>query len=75
MDPNRLKEAFLRLEALDQRLTHKVRPRASTSMVSPSSEQMETRLRDLADYTVELKEIVRELLLAFARPAGPKSDA
>ena len=69
MDPNRLKEAYQKLQTLDDRLTHKVRPRAGGSLVRPSPEQLEQSLRELAAYTVELKEVVHELILAIgSRP-------
>ncbi len=67
MDPNRLKEAYQRLESLDERLTYKIRPRSMVSMVSPTPEQVDGRLRDLASYTVELKEIMHDFMLAFAK--------
>ncbi len=67
MDPNRLKEAYQRLEALDERLSYKIRPRPSASMVSPTAQQVDAKLKDLANYTLELKDIMREFMLAFAR--------
>ncbi len=67
MDPNRLKEAYQRLEALDDRLTFKIRPRTG-SMISPTVDHVDGKLRDLATYTLELKDILREFMLAFARP-------
>ncbi len=70
MDSNRLKEAYQRLEALDERLRYKVKPRSS-SMVSPSVDQIDTKIRDLANYTLELKDIMREFMLAFARTRKP----
>ena len=70
MDPQRLKEAYFRLEALDERLTHKLRPR-SGGMIRPSLEQLDERMRDLASYTIELKGIVREICLSFARKPTP----
>ncbi len=70
MDSNRLKEAYQRLEALDERLRYKVKPRSST-MVSPSVEQIDAKLRDLATYTLELKDVMREFMLAFARVRKP----
>lgn len=66
MDPQRLKDAYQRLQGLDERLTHKVRPRSGGSFSRPTQEQMEQSLRDLATYTVELKEIVQELFLSIA---------
>ncbi len=66
MDANRLKEAYQRLEALDERLRYKVKPRSST-MTSPSVDQVDAKLRDLAAYTLELKDVMRDFMLAFAR--------
>jgi hypothetical protein len=70
MDPQRLKEAYERLDLLDDRLTHKIRPRTGGSLTRPSSEQLEEQLRDLASYTIELKDILRQLFLAFAAKPG-----
>ena len=74
MDPQRLKDAYQKLQSLDDRMTHKVRPRAGGPLVRPSPEQLETSLRDLATYTVELKEIVQELFLALAAKPGPSGS-
>jgi hypothetical protein len=72
MDPQRLKDAYQKLQLLDERLTFKVRPRAG-SLSRPTPEQMDQSLRDLATYTVELKEVVQELFLAIAgKPQGPE---
>jgi hypothetical protein len=74
MDPQRLKDAYQKLQTLDDRMTHKVRPRSGGSLTRPSSEQLEQSLRDLASYTVELKEVVQELILAIAsKPVAPGS--
>lgn len=70
MDPQKLKDAYQKLQALDERLTFKVRPRSGGPLTRPNPEQLEQSLRDLASYTVELKEVVQELFLAIAgRPA------
>ena len=72
MDPQKLKDAYQKLQALDERLTFKVRPRSGGPLTRPNPEQLEQSLRDLASYTVELKEVVQELFLAIAgRPAAP----
>lgn len=72
MDPQRLKAAYAKLQALDERLTHKVRPRVGGPLLRPGTEQIEEQLRVLATYTVELKEIVEELVLAIGtRPQTP----
>lgn len=69
MDPQRLKDAYQKLQLLDERLTYKVRPKPGGSLTRPTSEQLEQSLRDLAAYTVELKEVVQELFLAIAGKA------
>jgi len=70
MDPQRMKDAYQMLQSLDERLTHKIRPRAGGPLVRPSPEHLEQAVRDLATYTIELKEVVQELFLALAsRPA------
>jgi hypothetical protein len=72
MDPQRLKDAYQKLQSLDERLTHKIRPRPGGALVRPTAEQLEAAMRDLASYTIELKEVLQELFLAIAsKPAGP----
>jgi hypothetical protein len=74
MDPQRLKDAYQKLQSLDDRLTHKIRPRPGGALVRPTPEQLEASLRDLASYTIELKEVVQELFLAIAsKPSAPSS--
>lgn len=73
MDPQRLKAVYAQLELLDERLTYKLRPPRGGSMVRPSADQLEERVRDLAEYTIELKDIVRGLLIGIAsKPSPPK---
>lgn len=75
MDPNRLKQAYAKLRSLDERLTYKVRPRTGGSLHRPSTDQLEERMRDLAHYTVELKEVVHELIVAIgSRPKPPAGE-
>ena len=71
MDPQRMKDAYQKLQNLDERMTHKVRPRAGGGLVRPSSEQLEQSLRELSVYTIELKEVVQELFLAIAGKPQP----
>jgi hypothetical protein len=74
MDPQRLKDAYQKLQSLDDRMSHKIRPARGGAMVRPSQEQMEVALRDLASYTLELKEVVQELFLSIAgKPTPPGS--
>ena len=76
MDPKRLKQTYAKLEALDERLTHKVRPRRGGGLMRPSADQLEEQMRDLASYTIELKDIVRHLIVAIAsKPSPPKPES
>ncbi|HYU31491.1 MAG TPA: hypothetical protein VEW48_04960 [Thermoanaerobaculia bacterium] len=73
MDPQRLKDAYQKLQLLDELYTYKVKPRPGGALVRPGPEVLEQQLRDLASYTVELKEVVSELFLAIAgRPKPPE---
>lgn len=69
MDPERLKQAYAKLQSLDERMTYKVRPRTGGSLTRASADQLEERHRDLATYTVELKEVVQELIMAIGSKA------
>jgi hypothetical protein len=72
MDAQKLKDAYQKLRNLDERLTYKVRPRPGGPLLRPSPDHLEQAMRDLAAYTVELKEVVEELFLAIAaRKPGP----
>jgi hypothetical protein len=75
MDAQRLRDAYQKLQSLDDRLTHKVRPRPGGALVRPSPDHLELALRDLANYTVELKEIVEELILAIASRPKPHEES
>lgn len=73
MDPQRLKDAYQKLQLLDELYTYKVKPRPGGALVRPTPEVLEQQVRDLASYTVELKEVVQELFLAIAgRPKPPE---
>ena len=74
MDPDRFRLAYQRLESLDERLTYKVRPRAHKSFGHATHEQLEDRVRDLAEYTLELKEVIDEMFQAIAA-APPAAKA
>lgn len=66
MDPKRLKEAYQQLETLEDRLAYKIRPRSSM-VSSPTTEQLDKKLTDIANFTLELKDILREVILSFAK--------
>ena len=67
MDPQKLKDVYERLESLDDRLGHRVRGR-HPGPSRATLEQLEDRVKELATYTSELRELVRDLVLAFAKP-------
>jgi len=73
MDPDRFRAAYQRLQSLDDRLTHKVRPRSHRTFGRATHEQLEERVRDLAEYTLELKEVMDEMFQAIA--AAPPAKA
>lgn len=76
MDPQRMKEAYQKLESLDERMTYKIRVRGTT--VQPTTDQLNAKLNDLSSYTIELKEILQEFILSFASrrpPEGPPPTA
>jgi len=69
MDPQRFRDAYQKLQLLDDRMTYKVKPRPGGALTRPNPEQLEAAMRDLAAYTIELKEIVHELFLAIGGQA------
>lgn len=74
MDPQRLKQAYAKLRSLDERMTFKVRPRTGGGLSRTGTEQLEEKLRDLANYTIELKEVVQELMLAIGSKPKPPAE-
>jgi hypothetical protein len=70
MDPQKIKEVYERLEALDDRLGHRLRARVGPARATV--EQLEDRIKELATYTSELRELVRDLVLAFATKVAPR---
>lgn len=74
MNADQFKEAYVRLQLLDERLTHRVRPRGG-SLTRPSLDQLEEKVRELAEYTVEMKEILDDLFRAIAAPAQGSKPA
>jgi hypothetical protein len=71
VDPNRFKETHAKLELLDDRLTYKVRSKSIQNR-SAEPEKLDERVRDLAEMVLDLKDIVRELMLAIAGKPGSK---
>ena len=69
MDPQQLKEAYQQLESLDDRLSYKIRPRPSS--ITPTVDQVDAKLKDLANFTLELKDVMRKFMLSFASKPKP----
>ena len=70
MDPQKIKEVYERLELLDDRLGHRLRARGGPGRATV--EQLEERIKEVATYTSELRELVRDLVLAFATKTAPR---
>ncbi len=64
MDPERFRTVYQRLQNLDEGSTYKVRPKIG--MHRPTVEELDDKARALAAYTIELREIVEELMQAIA---------
>ena len=69
MNAEQFKEAYAKLQMLDERLTYKIRPKGG-GMSRPSTDQLDEKMRDLAHFTIELKEVLDELFKAIAAPPG-----
>ena len=74
MDPQRFKEAYAQLENLDDRLTYRIRSRSVRARSAPSLDSLDDRIKDLAEYTLDLKEVVREMMLAIAAKPGSSRE-
>lgn len=70
MDSKRFHEAFERLQALDELYIYKVRPRAG-AMRRLNIDQIADQNKDLAEYTIGLKEVLHELFESIATPTRP----
>jgi hypothetical protein len=76
MDPQRMRDVYERLQLLEDRLGHRVRPARGGSMGRATPEQLEERVRDLAHYTTELRQLVEDLVTAIgSRPAGSAGES
>jgi len=65
MDREKLGELRDHLEYVDERFTHRLRHWGGASLVRLGPEELERRQRDLAEYVVELKDVLRQLLQAI----------
>ncbi len=69
MDPGRFRAVYQRLQQLDEVSTYKIRPKRQ-SLHRATQEELENRYRDLAEYTIALREIVEEMMEAIAAKPG-----
>lgn len=74
MDRDRLQNTLSKLELLDDRLAHRVRSVSGRGRRSRGTEQLDEGLRTLAEYVLELKEVVRELMESIAAPRSTARD-
>jgi hypothetical protein len=65
MDAQRFREAYQKLQLLDEK-TYKLRPRDRVSLGPPTHQELEEKVRDLSAYAIELKEILDELFQSIA---------
>lgn len=70
MDPQRFRDAYERLQSLDERLAHRIRPRHTGLPTHQGIEQLEAQVRVLTEYTMELKEVLNELFVAIGSKPG-----
>lgn len=64
MQRERLLDLRDRFEYLDDRWTYRIRPTPGGGMIRPTPEELEKRLGELAEFTLQLKDLLRELLEA-----------
>ena len=63
MDREKIRELREHLDFIDEKFTHRVRQGQRASMVRLEPEELERRQRDLAEYVIELKETLSQLLV------------
>lgn len=66
MDPKRFKETYTKIELLEDRLAYRIRSRSVRARSAPGIDSLDERLRDLAEFTLDLKDCVKELMEAIA---------
>ncbi len=66
MDPAKFKEVYERLQYLDENLGYKVREIERSASHMPTTSSLGKQLSELARFTNELKDIVRDLMISIA---------
>jgi hypothetical protein len=61
LNREKLRELREHLDFIDDRYTHRLRP-AGSSLVRPGPEELDRRQRELAEYAIELKNAMQQLL-------------
>ena len=62
MNREKLRELREHLEFVDDRYTHRVRGGQGGSLVRAGTDEIEKRQRELAEYTIEIKGALQQLL-------------
>ena len=62
MNRDKLRELREHLDFIDDRYTHKLRAGQGGSLVRAGTDELEKRQRDLAEYAIELKGALQQLL-------------
>ena len=62
MNREKLRELREHLDFVDDRYTHKLRGGAGGSLVRAGTDELEKRQRELAEYAIELKGALQQLL-------------
>ena len=72
MNRDKLRDLREHLEFVDDRYTHRLRP-GGGSLVRPGPDELEKRQRDLAEYAIELKSALQQLLELLDDDRAPDS--
>ena len=70
MNREKVRELKEHLDFVDDRFTHRLRSFSGASLVRLGPEEIERRQREMADYVIELKEVLRQLLHAIEPGEG-----
>lgn len=68
MDAEKIVAAQARLQDLEETKSWIIRASTERGLIRPTVDDVEKRLRDLAEYTLEVESILRDLLDAIASP-------
>ena len=75
MNRDKLRELREHLEFVDDRYTHKLRGGHGGSLVRAGTDELESRQRDLAEYAIELKGALQQLIELLEGESGAEDGA